>query len=322
MLDVLRFEPVLKRARWGGRRLRTSLHKLLGPESDYAESWELVDHGTEQTHVSEGPWQGKTLSDLTREFPRDLFGPRHAFGDSFPLLIKFLDAHDLLSVQVHPNDEQAAKLTPPGRGKTEAWYILDAAPEGSVYAGFHPGTTPEDVTRALQADQIADLLVKIDVQRGDTLLIPAGTVHALGKGVLLLEVQQSSDITFRLYDWGRVGADGKPRPIHVAESLQCLNFQSQPALRKARPMSSANSVEELARSDYFIMLRRIVYTPLSIDNEHRCRIVTVIAGEGMLITSQTRHSLRIGDTLLVPACVESFRVEPSRNLEFVETLIP
>lgn len=322
MLDVLRFEPVLKRARWGGRRLQTALHKALGSESDYAESWELVDHGNEQTRVCEGPWQGKTLGDLTREFPRELFGTQYTSSDPFPLLIKFLDAQDLLSVQVHPDDEQAAKLTPPGRGKTEAWYILDASPEGCVYAGFHPGTTPQAVAQALQADCIADLLVKFEVQRGDTLLIPAGTVHALGKGVLLLEVQQSSDITFRLYDWGRVGADGKPRPLHIAESLHCLNFQSQPTLHKAGPAPTPNSVEELTRCDYFLMLRRVIRAPVSIDNEHRCRVVTVIAGEGTLISPQSQHSLRIGDTLLIPACVESFRVEPVQALEFVETLIP
>lgn len=316
MFDVLRFEPILKRARWGGRRLQSQLHKSLGPELDYAESWELVDHGNDQSRVISGPQAGLTLGELTRQFPRQIFGPHVIAPESFPLLVKFLDAQDLLSVQVHPNDQQAAQFQPKSRGKTEAWYILDAATDSCVYAGFQPGTTADMVNRALQAGKIADLLVALQVQRGDTLLIPAGTVHALGKGVLLLEIQQASDITFRLYDWGRVGADGQPRPLHVPESLQCLNFDSRPALQRNLP------VGELTRSEYFSMHKQTAQGAVRLPHEDRLRIISVVGGQGELITSRSRESLSLGETLLLPACLEEVRIESTSEVEWIETRIP
>ncbi|MFO1022343.1 MAG: type I phosphomannose isomerase catalytic subunit [Planctomycetales bacterium] len=317
MLDVLRFEPILKRARWGGRRLGSYLHKSLGLESDYAESWELVDHGQDQSRILSGPHAGITLGELTRRFPRELFGNRSEYPSTFPLLVKFLDAQDLLSVQVHPNDIQAPQFIPGSRGKTEAWYILDAAPESCVYAGFQPGTNADKVRQALRSGTIADLLIALKVQRGDTLLIPAGTVHALGKGVLLLEIQQASDITFRLDDWGRAGADGKPRALHIEESLQCLDFESRPRLQMA-----VRSSGELIRSDYFALHKHVIRGATSLPGEDRCRILSVIAGQGRLITQSSSEPLAIGKTFLIPACVGDVLIESDADLELIETRVP
>ncbi len=209
-LYPLRFRLLVRRYLWGNRRLETCLGKSLGPGNDYAESWEVADHGADQSIVDAGPLAGTTLGELVRLRGVELFGRCHPQAN-FPLLVKFLDAAQSLSVQVHPNDAQAARLSPPDLGKTEAWYILAADPGSRVYAGLQPGVEREQLAEAIAKGTCETLLHGFEPKAGDCLFIPAGTVHALGAGLLVAEVQQSSDTTFRLYDWNRVGPDGKPR---------------------------------------------------------------------------------------------------------------
>jgi mannose-6-phosphate isomerase len=211
---LLRFQPIFRRYLWGGRRLGTMLGKPIGPGDDYAESWEIVDHGVDQSVVRAGPLAGAALGQLVREQGAALLG-RHAPQRGFPLLMKLLDCNRTLSVQVHPNDEQGARLTPPDRGKTEAWVVL-AADEGSViYAGLKSGVTRDDLAASLEHGTCAELLHAFAPRVGDCVFIPAGTVHALGAGLVIAEIQQASDTTFRLFDWNRVDAEGKPRPLHI-----------------------------------------------------------------------------------------------------------
>ena len=214
----LRFEPVLKRYLWGGRRLGELFAKPIGPESDYAESWELVDREPEQSRVLAGPLTGKTLRELLREYPQEILG-RHAPLPRFPLLVKLLDAAQLLSVQVHPNDLQAGRMTPPDLGKTEVWHVLAAQPGSKLYAGMKAGVNRSRLEQALRAGTVADCLHEVEPRVGDTIFIPPGTVHALGAGVVIAEFQQSSDVTLRLFDWNRIGADGKPRSAAAGESF-------------------------------------------------------------------------------------------------------
>ncbi|MBS0265706.1 MAG: class I mannose-6-phosphate isomerase, partial [Planctomycetes bacterium] len=217
-MGPLKFTPLLKRIRWGGRRLGELLGKALGNESDYAESWEICDHGVDQSRVASGPFAGLTLQELVQQQGHQLFGPG-CIETQFPLLIKFLDANDRLSVQVHPNDEQAHAFLPWERGKTEAWVILSADPGSCVYAGLKSGVTRESLMQALQAGSVEECLHKLPVAPGDCIFVPAGTVHAIGEGIVLAEVQQSSNLTFRLFDWNRLGQDGRPRQLHIEESL-------------------------------------------------------------------------------------------------------
>ncbi len=211
-LYPLRFRLLVRRYLWGNRRLETCLGKSLGPGNDYAESWEVADHGADQSIVDAGPLAGTALGDLVRLRAAELFGRCHPQAN-FPLLVKFLDAAQSLSVQVHPNDEQAARLDPPDLGKTEAWYILAADPGSRIYAGLRPGVEREQLAEAIAQGTCEKMLHCFEPKAGDCLFIPAGTVHALGAGLLVAEVQQSSDTTFRLYDWNRVGPDGKPRAL-------------------------------------------------------------------------------------------------------------
>ena len=213
-LYPLQFTPIFRHYVWGGRKLGTLLGKQIGQGNDYAESWELVDRGDDQSRVADGPLVGTTLGDLRADRGQELFG-RHHPQSRFPLLFKFLDCEKMLSVQVHPDDAQAAQLTPPDFGKTEAWVVLAAEPNSVIYAGLKRGFDRHALEREVHRGTCELCLHRLEPKPGDCLFLPAGAVHALGAGLVIAEIQQTSDATFRLFDWNRLGADGKPRPLHV-----------------------------------------------------------------------------------------------------------
>lgn len=322
-MHTLTFQPLLKRIRWGGRRLGTRLAKPIGSENDYAESWEIVDHGADQSIVTEWPYRGWSLSKLVAEKERELFGDVKN-RRQFPLLVKFLDASDRLSVQVHPNDDQAKQFDPRENGKTEAWVIIDAAPGSTIYAGLKSGATRESFGKAIEAGTIEDCLHSFPARRGDCVFIPAGTVHAIGEGILLAEIQQSSDITFRLYDWGRVGTDGKPRQMHIAEALSCIDFESGPvaAFQASEISDAGHRVEQLASCQYFSMRRHTSATPFTIQTNGRMRIAMMLDGAGELDEGAERKPFPLGQSLLVPACVDAITIRPQGDVTVLETLIP
>jgi hypothetical protein len=208
MLPPLLFTPLYRRYIWGGRRFAAAFGRPLPPGDDYAESWELVDRAADQSLVRAGPLAGMSLGRIVRERGSDLFG--HPPPAAFPLLFKFLDANRVLSVQVHPDDERAARLEPPDRGKTEAWYVVAAEPESRIYAGLREGVGREELAAAIRAGTCEAVLHAFEPSPGDCVFIPAGTVHAIGAGLLVAEIQQSSDVTYRLFDWNRTGPDGRP----------------------------------------------------------------------------------------------------------------
>jgi len=310
-LGPLRFIPILKRIRWGGRRLGDLLKKPIGDFSDYAESWEICDHEADQSIVANGPWHGTSLHGLVRGHADQLLG-RHRGLSQFPLLLKFLDAHDRLSVQVHPDDEQAPRFVPNERGKTEAWVILAADPGSCVYAGLKPGVDETVLREALSKANVEECLHRVEVAVGDCLFIPAGTVHAIGEGILLAEVQQSSDLTFRLFDWNRLGADGKPRDLHVEQSLACIDF-SRGAVNPSAPAIARNAgaqVEELVRCPFFVIHRHTLSEPRTIIADDRCHILMALSG---MIECQGREgsqSVDVGETVLVPAAALPVRLIP------------
>ncbi len=325
-LYPLRFEPVLKRYLWGGRRLGELFAKNIGPESDYAESWELVDRDPEQSCVLAGPFAGKSLRDLLRDYPREMLG-RHAPLPRFPLLVKILDAAQLLSVQVHPNDAQAARMTPPDLGKTEVWHVLAAQPGSKLYAGLKPGVDQAHLEQAIRTGQVEPCLHVIEPRIGDTIFIPPGTVHALGAGVVIAEFQQSSDVTLRLFDWNRVGADGIPRPLHIAAALPIINYSLGPLqAHSAAPIPTLpqNSVatQELVVSGKFVLKRHTFRGTWSPSNDQRFRILLVI--EGALHASDDPVDLPCtpGTTLLIPAAMDKFEFVAESTATVLECYLP
>jgi mannose-6-phosphate isomerase len=222
--DLLRFRPLYQTRVWGGRRLQTVLGRALPDDRPFGESWELVDREHEQSVVAHGPHAGRTLHDLWTTERVAVFGERHArsTAERFPLLIKILDCVDDLSIQVHPPAALAPVLG--GEPKTEMWYVAHADPGARIYAGLRRGVTRADFERALGDGTVAATVHAIEARTGSSLFVPSGRLHALGAGLLIYEIQQNSDTTYRVFDWNRVGLDGRPRDLHVAQSLACIDF--------------------------------------------------------------------------------------------------
>jgi len=225
MLYPLKFKPLLKERIWGGRALNTAMGKRLPEGVKIGESWEISAVPGDISVVANGKLRGNDLRELTEVYMGELVGERvfERFGLDFPLLIKLIDAQDVLSVQVHPNDELAEKRHD-SFGKTEMWYVVGCEPGASLYVGFRPGVTREKYLAAVSNDTLPELLNKIDVKPGDAFFIPAGTIHAIGRGLLIAEIQQTSDITYRVYDWGRVDDNGQPRQLHTELAVDAIDF--------------------------------------------------------------------------------------------------
>lgn len=295
----LAFTPVYHVLVWGGRRMARWRSDL--PDGPVGESWDLADHARGMSVVSEGALAGRTLGELTRAHGRELVGAGWDGGE-FPLLVKLIDAADRLSVQVHPDDELARSLGVGQRGKTECWLLL--ADGGELFVGLKPGVTRAAFAQALAAGTIADCLRREVVKDGDFAFLPARTVHALGSGCLLYEVQQTCDVTFRVHDWGRLGLDGKPRPLHIEQSLATIDFSgggaggvSHPAFV---PHRAGGTWRELTSCPYFtVEERRAVAT--SGGGHGGFTIVTCLHGAGSLSTAAGAVRLQTMRTYLVPA---------------------
>lgn len=313
---VLAFRPVYKPYVWGGQSLPLKLGRTDFPPLDrYAESWELSDHPDGMSVAEGGPYDRIPLGDLIRDYSRLILGQTDGH---FPLLVKILDAAERLSVQVHPDNETALRYG--GDPKTECWYILDAAPGASVWAGLNPGVTPDRFRRALQDGTVADLLRRVPVKRGDLLFIPGGRVHAIGEGCLILEVQQSSNTTYRVFDWNRTGTDGKPRDLHVEKALECIRWDdtgSPIAIPAPAVSEGLNSRVERLSCPYFRLDELVLREPLEVRHEgtsfHALHLVSGELGiEPMAAASSDSRIVRAGSTVLLPAAMRGYRLKPSR----------
>lgn len=319
-LPPLQFEPILRQYLWGGRRL-AELGKPLGDGDHYAESWEVVDHGADQSVVSGGSLAGTTLHELVTRHGKALLG-RHAPQAQFPLLFKFLDCQQTLSVQVHPNDEQAAQLDPPDLGKTEAWVVLSAQPGSKVFAGLKPGVDRAALQHAIREGACDECLHAFEPRLGDCLFIEAGTVHALGAGLLIAEIQQTSDTTFRLFDWNRVDRDGKSRQLHIEQSLQTIDYTRGPVAPTAPQPTSNPKVERLLASDKFILDRWQLDAPLQLAQDDRFHILTVTEGSVTITANDSRHELSRGSTLLIPASCRDVAISPQGRAVLLDMYLP
>jgi mannose-6-phosphate isomerase len=337
-LYPLKFHPVFKRYLWGGRRLGTVLGKPIGPGEDYAESWEVVDHPQGQSVVSNGPLAGTPLQRLVTRRGRELLG-RHAPLPRFPLIFKYLDCQRDLSVQVHPDDAAAAQLDPPDFGKTEAWVVLDAQPGSRVFAGLKSVIDRETLAREVAKGRTELCLHSFEARAGQCIFIPAGTVHALGAGLLVAEIQQASDTTWRLFDWDRVGPDGLPRNLHIDESLAAIDYSARQVYPQTPQRTEQPHVERLVACDQFVLDRRTVAKELPLGGDDRFHILSVIEGEALLgvqrageaaseVTDSTTNdevsliTLLRGQTVLVPACLPPMLVGARESAVVLDMYLP
>ena len=320
-LYPLRFVPLFKRHLWGGRRLATELDKPIGAGDDYAESWEIVDHGADQSVVSDGSLAGTTLAHLVAEQGEELLGIDYP-QTGFPLLWKFLDAHRVLSVQVHPNDAQAALLVPPDRGKTEAWVIL-AADQGSIlYAGLSADVDRTKLVQAIGEGKSESCLHRLEPVAGDCIYIPAGTVHALGDGLLIAEIQQASDTTYRLYDWNRVGPNGRPRQLHIEQGLEAIDFSRGPIEIQQPQPTSCEEIQRLVAGDHFTIDRWKFDRPLMAGGDGKCHLLSTLEGAVEIPGDPKGKPLLRGEVLLLPASLGAVTVTPVQTATLLDVYLP
>jgi mannose-6-phosphate isomerase len=320
-LYPLRFQPLFKEYLWGGRRLGAVLQKPIGDGPTYAESWEVVDHGHDQSIVANGPLAGKTLHEVVTQHPQELLG-RHYPQPRFPLLFKFLDAKQTLSVQVHPNDAQASQLDPPDLGKTEAWVVLATEPGSKIYAGLKPHVTPDELAAAIEAGRSDQCLHAFEPAVGDCVFIEAGTVHALGAGLMIAEIQQASNTTFRLFDWNRVDPQGNARPLHVEQSLKVTNFDRGGVNPQIPQPTGESGVERLVECDKFLLSRLTRSDAYDLDLDDRFHLVSVIGGSLTLNDGHASHELRKGQTVLIPAVCGSVELTPTGAAQWLDMCLP
>lgn len=322
-LYPLRFTPILKELIWGGRRLGTILRKQIGAGDTYAESWEISDHRNDVSRVANGPLSGLSLRELVQTRPDEVFGARARRGSQFPLLVKFLDAQQVLSVQVHPDDDLGRRLVD-DNGKTEAWIVLHAEPGSLIYSGLVPGVTRDTFAAALDDGSVERLLHRFEPKPGDCVMIPAGTVHAIGAGVLLAEIQQMSDATFRVHDWGRRGTDGHPRQLHLSEALESIDFQAGPVdpLPTTPESILGGFREELARCSYFAIDRLTLDAPARVGTDDRFTILLSLSGSAEIRSRSAQAELEYGHTMLLPASLGTCDLIPMGDAVVLTCVVP
>ena len=307
------------------------LNKPTGNES-CAESWEIVDHGEDQSVVSCGPWKGKTLHSLIEEHGSKLLGdswltrirsdrnPENLRG-RFPLLLKFLDASKNLSVQVHPNDVMGATLSPPDLGKTEAWYVMAAEPDARIYAGLKENVDRQELRRAIDAGTTEELLNSFSPSAGDCIFIQAGTLHAIGAGLVIAEIQQASNTTFRVFDWNRVDARGNSRELHIEESLQAINFAMGPVFPSQPVALDDDRASVIANCDKFVMRKWSSDRPVEF-HDNRLRLLAVTEGSVSVTGDPSGKPLGLAETVMIPAICNHVSVVPIGPSEFLEIVLP
>jgi mannose-6-phosphate isomerase len=323
-LYPLRFEPIYQYRLWGGRRLAEWLSAPLPDDEPIGEAWLLSDRKDHPSVVADGWLKGRTLGQLMDQSPEQLLGKLSGRFRRFPLLLKFLDARDTLSVQVHPTDRQTKYIPAGETGKTEAWVVLEAGPKSRIYAGLKPGTTSENLGEAITSGTAAEHLASFRPKSGDGVLIPAGSVHSLGD-VVVFEVQENSDVTFRLYDWNHVDAKtGQPRPLQVEQAMACIDF-GQGAIVPVLPVVEEQSPvlrERLFACKYFGLWRLSGESSFTVGAADEPRVLVCIAGEGQIKHDGANYNFAKGDVILAPAVVGTCECQPHGTMSLLEITLP
>lgn len=312
MLYPIKFKPIYKEIIWGGNTLSKHFGRTT-PFEKTAESWELCERDDGMGVVENGELKGLTFRELISDYREKLLGTESIkrYGSYFPLLIKYIDANDRLSVQVHPDDEYA-QLHGEKNGKNELWYIIDAKPGAKLIYGLKQEITKEDFAAAVKNGNIANTLNEVPVSAGDAFFIPAGTVHAILDGILIAEIQQNSNTTYRIYDWDRVGKDGKPRELHVKEALEVVAFGKKPPETEK---SKGSCEREILRSEFFNIDEINLDGKLSKETDGKTfNIIMNLTGKATIKYEFGEVELALGDSVLIPASLGKYTVEGQTKL--------
>jgi mannose-6-phosphate isomerase len=325
LLYPLRFEPIYQYRLWGGRRLADVLDAPLPGDGPIGEAWVLSDREDHPSRVAEGPLKGRTIAQLLEQFPEQVMGKLAGRFRRFPLLLKFLDAREMLSVQVHPADTHPELLPAGETGKTEAWVVLEAGTDSRIYAGLKPGTTEAALRRALTNGGVADRLACFTPKPGDAVFLPAGTVHSLGGDIVVFEVQENSDVTFRLYDWNHVDAKtGKPRALQVDRALACVDFAEcagglvAPVVEATTPVDR----ERLFHCEHFRLSRLHGDVPFAVGTPGVPSVLVCIAGAGHVGHGGATYAVGKGEVFLLPAVTGTCTFRPCGTVSVLEIEIP
>jgi mannose-6-phosphate isomerase len=315
-LYPLKFAPVYKQILWGGSNIKRYFGRNT-PYDKVAESWELCSRSDGMGIVDNGPLRGSSFESLIEEYKENLLGEKSVahYGNTFPLLVKLIDANDRLSVQVHPDDAYA-RLEGEANGKNEMWYIVDAKEDAKLIYGLKEGVTKQKFSDAVSAGKIAETLREVPVKAGDSLFIPAGTVHAILSGILIAEIQQNSNTTYRIYDWGRVDANGKGRELHISKALDVINFGAAQGSGIAGELSAHEGFDSraLLRSQYFNLDEITVKTNYHGQTDSSFLAVINLRGSGMLTYDDGEMAIGAGETVLLPASLGKFTFTGSLKL--------
>jgi mannose-6-phosphate isomerase len=323
-LYPLRFKPLYQYRIWGGQRLRHLVSTSLPDDQPIGEAWLLSDRDDHPSIVADGPLAGRSLRHVLEEFRVPILGALSGRYARFPLLLKFLDVTGSLSVQVHPSDA-AKELIPPGdTGKTEAWVVLQVGPEARVFAGLKSFTSGAALRLAIAAGTVADDLASFRPAPADTVLIPAGTVHSL-RDMVVFEVQQNSDVTFRLYDWGQIDpTTGQPRKLQVDQAMACIDFRQGaigplvPTVQQIKPVLS----ERLVQCGQFGVTRFQGHTPFSVGSRMQSRVLVCLSGGGRLENADREYPFHQGEVLLLPAIIGACSCRPRGPTSVLEISLP
>ena len=320
----LKFEPFLRTMVWGGEKIAP--YKGITTDIPHiGESWEISGVTEHLTAVADGPLKGKTIADLVKEYKGELVGEHvyAQYGDEFPLLIKFIDALSDLSIQVHPGDEMAARVHGPGfKGKTEMWYVIAADPGAKLYSGLSRSLTPEEYEKMVADGTITDALACYEVHPGDVFFLPAGRIHAICSGCFLAEIQQTSDLTYRIWDYGRLGLDGKPRQLHTDLAKQAIDFRVQDTYRTLYEPLKDEEVE-LVSCPYFTTNLYDLTLPYAKDLSEidSFMVVMCVSGSGTLEVDGESVDIRQGQTILIPASADDLCLVPDDGMKLITSYI-
>lgn len=317
---MFKFEPLLKQTLWGGDKIIPFKH-LNTKMEQVGESWEISGVKDFETIVANGPDKGKSLNQLVSEMKDQLVGKENyeRFGDEFPLLVKFIDAHQDLSIQVHPSDEVAHRQGKP-HGKTEMWYALPSTPGAMLYNGLKQQITPEQYKQMVENDTITDALARYEVHEGDVFFIPAGRIHTIGAGCFVAEIQQTSDVTYRIYDFKRKDKNGNYRELHTQLAAESIDYTVLDNYRTLyEPLK--NEGVQVASCPYFTTAVYDLTEPMTLDYSELDSFVILMAvkGEGRLVCNGEEMPFQMGDTVLFPATTNEVKVEG--EVKFLETYV-
>ena len=322
-LYPLKFKPILKDKIWGGNKLKTVLNKKDASDS-CGESWEISDVENDISIVSNGFLAGNNLNELVEIYMDDLLGERifDKYKNQFPLLVKFIDAKDKLSIQVHPDDVMAEEEHN-SPGKTEMWYIMDHEPDAELIVGFNQKVNKEIYLKHLQNNTLPEILNSEKVESGDVFYLPAGRIHAIGEGILLVEVEQASDITYRIFDWNRTDNKGKPRPIHTEQALKAIDFNFYEKYKLTYDLQ-VNKTTTIVDSPYFTVNTLHFDQPVEKDYSLIDSFVIYIALEGKFFINPLEGNpveVRKGECVLIPAVLKNLTIEPMKLVKLLEVYI-